>query len=348
MLTACGGGGGGSTQTPAPSISSLSYSPNSTSASSTDIAISGSFNFTSSADLATLKIVDSDNNVNESLISEVAGLRSGTIEIPSAAIKGNPARDYSFTISVIDKSGGESNKLTGKISIQRAALLAVAGNHRTTYANAAVNLSGAAINTNGTTTSYLWTLVGSSPGVTGVIASPTSQTTTFTPSTTGVFRLGFQISDGTAASPVSQLRVTSLPPGKFSLFSTTAQLISVQGQPSTLSPGVAGLSDYQYGPRTTVTVSSQSDCVIGWNDYGNILKLLMLPATWLTNGQSHLSLTSTLDDVIRIQGTPTSYSYSNFTGQSLTYGLGNEVIVSPTTGLVTRWRSSDGTLKLAP
>jgi len=116
-LTACGGGGDAGGQPPAPIVTNLIYTPNNKIASNTDIAVSGSFKFTSSVDLVSLKIYDSDGNTSISPISGISGLRSGTISVPQASVKGAPARNYTFNISLVDSNGSESNKLVGQIVI---------------------------------------------------------------------------------------------------------------------------------------------------------------------------------------------------------------------------------------
>lgn len=351
-LVSCGGGGGGAGgQSPAPIVTNLRYTPESTTASSADIAVSGSLKFTSSVDLVSLKISDSDGNTSISPISGISGLRSGTISVPSASVKGAPARNYTFNISLVDSNGSESNKLVGQIVISRAPLLANAGFDKAIYANSVTLLAGETTNENGTPTNYLWTLTNSSTGANGSLTNSTSKTASFTPTSTGVFSVGFQISDGTDFSTVDKARITALPNGKFSLFSSTANLISTQGAANSVLNWFAGVTRYTYGNILTyVEINNSCECVVGWSNDNGTLNAIMLPATWVTNGQTYISLTSTFDDVVRIQGTPIKYSYSAWQGHQLVYdniGL-TYVEVSGATGLVTGWSNDNKSLKLTP
>ena len=125
LLAGCGGGGSGAPS--APSISNLIYSPTTTTASTLSFNVTGSVTISTSADLTTLKIVDSRGNTISSPITGAVGLRNATLKVPAATIVGNPAGLYTFTVSVIDVNGLESNKLTGQIDIKRAKITANAG-----------------------------------------------------------------------------------------------------------------------------------------------------------------------------------------------------------------------------
>jgi len=125
VLAACGGGGSSSNSTtpvvPAsPTIDNLAVSPLAATVGSGSGGVGSgtvAFDFTSSADIVTLKINDSvDFGTQTFQVSGIAGLRSGHITAP-IRYPTTTRQTVTFTFWVVDANGNSSNQLSGFIPI---------------------------------------------------------------------------------------------------------------------------------------------------------------------------------------------------------------------------------------
>ena len=347
LLSACGGGGdgGGSPVT----ISNLRYSPAAANATLGSVSVSGGVDFSSGADLSSLRITDSQGN-DTTVPVNAPGLRSGRVTIPAANIRGSPVGIYAFTIWLKDVAGTESNKLQGQIEIRRVPPQAKAGPDLLTYLNSPLLLDGSAsTNVNGTATTYNWRISSAQPSA-GIIAlsSLTTVTTNFSCSAVGIFDVELRISDGVGQSAPDPLAVSCIPTSAFTLGSAETDVSRLAGTPTAVSNHgsyyVWGYSD----SLTRVQFSTTTRKVIGWWSY-NIQLPTTMPFRESASGSTRIAIGSTKNDVARIQGTPREvkspvfsfYDEWAYDQSGLTY-----IRFSETTGLVTEYRNYDGSLRI--
>ncbi|MBD3266544.1 DnaJ domain-containing protein [bacterium] len=107
----------------------------------------------------------------------------------------------------------------------------------------------------------------------------------------------------------------------FSMGSISADVISVQGEPDSITGGP--LLDYEvwhYGP-STVTISTSNRRVVEWSNDGNNLMVRLKPGKQITQAE-HIKPGMHKDDVLRLHGTPDKIMKSRALGyEILHYGL---------------------------
>lgn len=348
LLCACGGGsdGGGSPVT----VSNLRYSPAAANATLGSISVSGSIDFTSGADLSSLRITDSQGN-DLSVPLNAPGVRSGRVNIPAANIRGNPVGFYAFSVWLKDVAGTESNKLQGQIEIRRVPPQANAGPDSMTYLNAPLLLDGSAsTNMNGTATTYDWRISSPQPSAgTIALSSATTVTTNFSCSAVGIFDVELRIGDGVGQSAPDPLAVSCIGTSAFTLGSAEADVRRLAGTPTAVSNIFSDYYEWRYSDSLSlVRFSTTTRKVIGWRSYDIQLPTTM-PFRESASGSTRIAVGSTKDDVARIQGTPRAVDK---TLQALGYeewaydkiGL-TWVRFSTTTGLLTEYQNYDGSLR---
>ena len=350
LLAACGGGG--SAVNPPVTLSNLQYSPTAANATLGTISVSGSADFSSGADLASLRITDS-NGTNSTTPISAPGLRAGRITIPATTIPGNPVGFYRFSVWLRDAAGTDSNKLDGQIEIKRVPPQANAGPDAVTYLNAPLTLDGSAsTNVNGTPTKYAWNITTLPSTGTVTLSGSNTATTNFTCSVQGIFDLRLLIDDGIGQSAPDSVAVSCIRDSSFTLNSSEADVRRLAGSPTAI-PTINSNTYYawEYGNLLTyVRFSKSTRKVIAWRSYDILLPTVM-PFREVVAGASLIAIGSTKDDVARIQGTPIAvngaddsssfYDQWSYDKSGLTY-----IRFSKATGLVTEYRNYDGSLKV--
>ena len=165
------------------------------------------------------------------------------------------------------------------------------------------------------------------------------------PSSTTPARPGAQPVEGAAVR-------TSLAPGAnatstayFTLGSHEDDVLRIQGTPTSIDRYPAsGHETWRYG-RSTVTISTRSRQVTEWANRGGNLKVRLPPGTNVTSAE-YFTRGSHEDDVLRIQGTPTSIDRYPASGhETWRYGR-STVTISTRSRQVTEWANRGGNLKV--
>ena len=348
FLSACGGGGGSTASTPT-TISNLQYSPATANATLGTISVGGTLDFSSGADLVSLRITDS-NGTDSTVPISAPGLRSGRITVPATPIPGNPVGFYKFSVWLRDATGIESNKLNSQVEIKRVPPKAIAGPDAVVYTNVPLTLDGSgSTNVNGTPTTYAWRIE-PAPASATALSSLTTATTVFTCSVAGVFDIELRISDGVAQTAPDSLAVSCIGGDKFTLGSSEADVSRLAGTPKNVS-NIQILDYYRWeyaDSLTYVEFSKLTKRVIAWRSY-DIQLPVALPFRDSNSTTSKIAIGSTKDEVARIQGTPLAVEHTGILDYDewaydkigLTY-----IRFSKTTGLVTEYKNYDGSLKI--
>lgn len=356
LLAACGGGGGGGGN--APVISNLTYSPQSFQATTNSVNISGKVNFTSDADIVSLRFTDSRGANATIPISGSAGLRTGYISIPSTPLTIASAEIYKFTVWLVDSAGRSSNTQNGSITITTPAPKAVAGSDFVTTTGLPTTLDGSSsVNYRGVTTSYLWSILKKPSNSNVTLAGSNTVTTSITPDIDGVYTLQLIINDGSVNSSPVTVNVTAIPAGFITIGSHKDSVLLVQGTP-TVIPNMGIYDHYTWSyDKNAISVFNYfdflktTDKVFGWNNTDGSLKVIMVPGN-NTSSATKISIGSHKDDVIKIQGTPTSIpDYRIYTYYRWSYnknGLSSSTYFnfSTTDDTVIGWSNDDGSLKV--
>ena len=150
-----------------------------------------------------------------------------------------------------------------------------------------------------------------------------------------------------SANPVLVRDLEAASAGSSSLYFTRGShlddVLRIQGTPSTINryPSL-GHEVWRYG-SSTVEISPQNGRVTVWSNRGN-LKVRVDPGPNVTDAQA-FTRGSHLDDVLRIQGTPSTINrYPSLGHEVWRYGS-STVEISPQNGRVTVW-SNRGNLKV--
>ena len=131
---------------------------------------------------------------------------------------------------------------------------------------------------------------------------------------------------------------------KATIGSTLDDVITIQGVPKSIQVGL-DVTVYSYGSGDTIGISNTTGTVVSWNNTGGTLQVTMAPGS-NTTGATSITIGSTLDDIIAIQGTPRSIQTG--TGSTtLTYGSTDIITVANATKLVISWNNSGGSLRVA-
>jgi hypothetical protein len=122
-------------------------------------------------------------------------------------------------------------------------------------------------------------------------------------------------------------------------------VIRLQGTPSSIT-NYTDWYVWQYGALGSFTLSTSTNAVISWNSYNDGLKVLMVPGSHVTNATT-ITLGTHVDDVIRLQGTPSSIA--NYTDWYVwQYGALGSFTLSTSTDTVTAWNNNGGLIVSGP
>ena len=157
------------------------------------------------------------------------------------------------------------------------------------------------------------------------------------------------------ARPVSSTGNPALPPAAttrpltevafFTRGSHEEDLLRIQGTPTKIQAYSAlGYEDWYYD-RNKVTISTTTRRVTEWSNSNGTLNVRLTSGANVT-GSEFFSRGSHEDDVLRIQGTPTTIQRYTALGYEDWYYGRNTVTISTATRRVTEWSNSNGTLKV--
>jgi hypothetical protein len=118
-------------------------------------------------------------------------------------------------------------------------------------------------------------------------------------------------------------------------------VLRVQGTPTSINR-YSNHEQWNYG-LSSIDISTPDRRVMEWNNTSGNLKVNLAPGS-NTTGNSHFARGSHQDDVLRLQGTPTSINrYSNH--EVWNYGF-SSVHISARTRQVTEWKNISGNLRV--
>ena len=158
---------------------------------------------------------DPDGTIVSYQWTKVAGPIAGTITNPTAAattVTGLTAGVYKFELKVTD-NGGATGRDTMQVTVNPAPNIpptANAGPDQTiTLPTNSVNLTGTGNDPDGTVVAYLWTKI--SGPLAGIIANPTSATTSANSLVAGVYQFELKVTDNNGATGRDTMQVTVNP-----------------------------------------------------------------------------------------------------------------------------------------
>ena len=127
----------------------------------------------------------------------------------------------------------------------------------------------------------------------------------------------------------------------FTLGSHQDDVLRLQGTPSSIQT-LTSTENWSYG-LDEVTIDRRTQKVVKWNDYTGNLKVRLQPGSQTTRS-TYFTLGSHQDDVLRLQGTPSSIQTLTST-ENWSYGL-DEVTIDRRTQKVVKWNDYTGNLKV--
>ena len=158
----------------------------------------------------------------------------------------------------------------------------------------------------------------------------------------------------TASTPANRATAPAPTRGNTAYFtrgSNEDDVLRLQGTPTSIDRSPAALLGYEtwrYGLFSTVSISTRSRQVIEWANHGGNLRVQLMPGRNGTNATSY-TRGSHEDDVLRLQGTPTSIDRSPAAllgYETWRYGLFSTVSISTRTRQVLEWANHGGNLKV--
>jgi len=346
LLSGCGGGGdsGGGGGSP-PVISSLTYTPQSALTTSGSINVSGKASFTSDADVVSLRFTDS-RGADSTVPVSAAGIRNGTASVPASKLTLTTTEAYQFTVWLVDSAGRTSNRLVGSIAITAPAPVANAGADFVGTTGTPISLDGSSsVNSNGTSTTYSWTLSQKPATSNAILSGVTTAKPSFTPDKDGVYQVQLTVNDGLKSSGPAAINIKAIPAGYVTLGSPQSQASAVLGTPTTIhdTANIYGYNQWDYGANY-IRLKPPTNTISSWDNHDGKLKVILIAGNNTTTA-TKISLGSSMDDVIKIQGTPTTvhdtvsiYGYNEWD-----YGS-DSIRFSPPTFNVSSWNNSGGRL----
>src|SRR5690606_31237029 len=107
-----------------------------------------------------------------------------------------------------------------------------------------------------------------------------SSTATFVPDTDGVYEFGLTVFDGLEHSTVSQIKVTSIKNGFFTIGSNKNDVLLIHGNPTKILD-IVSHQRWEYGhdeiygnPKAYIDISKDYGTVVGWDNRDASLKTL--------------------------------------------------------------------------
>lgn len=361
LLSACGGSGGKSNPQNAPNssqitISALGYWPKSILANSI-ATLDGQFDFKNPGGKSlTLKVTDLDGSELTFPLNNSNTITEGYVPL-SKQIGPLVTGTYTFTVWVIDSSGKASNKLIGKIDVTNGKPISDPGRNFVGETGLLQTLDGTnSSDPNHDPLTYTWHIISKPADSATLLQGENSSTATFVPDTDGVYEFGLTVFDGLEHSTVSQIKVTSIKNGFFTIGSNKNDVLLIHGNPTKILD-IVSHQRWEYGhdeiygnPKAYIDISKDYGTVVGWDNRDASLKTLMVPGNNITEAM-FISLGSHKDDVIKIQGTPgrieRSINRERWVYGFSTYGLPTtHVDFSTTSERVILWDNRDGVLIL--
>ena len=163
---------------------------------------------------------------------------------------------------------------------------------------------------------------------------------------TGDYELRIDVSAPTPArQPALQQEVATSRPTTFTRGSHEDDVLRVQGTPTSIEVySGLGHETWSYG-YSTVEISISSRRVTEWSNAAGNLQVRLQPGSNVTNSTS-FTRGSHEDDVLRLQGTPTSIEvYSGLGHETWSYGY-STVEISISSRRVTEWSNAAGNLQV--
>ena len=147
------------------------------------------------------------------------------------------------------------------------------------------------------------------------------------------------------ASPISKgkaIVLSALPKGFYSRGSSVDEVLRVQGTPSKISE----FSDQEwwYYGRDKLVISKSSRTVSSWSNSSGQLKVKLIPTKPSNSSTQFYSRGSSVDEVLRVQGTPSKIS--EFSDQEWWYYGRDKLVISKSSRTVSSWSNSSGQLKV--
>ena len=156
------------------------------------------------------------------------------------------------------------------------------------------------------------------------------------------------ITDTTSAtqnSPSSPSNIFDSQREYFTRGSHEDDVLRLQGTPSSISPHEYSGYEIWYFGISNVKIDLQTRRVLEWNNIAGNLKVRLLPGNQVSS-EAYFTRGSHEDDVLRLQGTPSSISPHEYSGYEIWYfGISN-VKIDLQTRRVLEWSNIAGNLKV--
>lgn len=152
---------------------------------------------------------------------------------------------------------------------------------------------------------------------------------------------------GTSATPASTGPSSSAgSAGYFTRGSTAAEVRRIQGPPDNINTySSSGYEVWRYGP-STVQIDLRTQRVTEWNNGSGRLRVRLVPGSRTTSA-SRWTRGSHVDDLARIQGTPTAIDVYSSSGYEIWRYGSSTVQVDLRSQTVTEWNNSSASLQVS-
>ena len=156
------------------------------------------------------------------------------------------------------------------------------------------------------------------------------------------------ITDTTSAkqnSPSSPSNIFDSQREYFTRGSHEDDVLRLQGTPSSISPHEYSGYEIWYFGMSNVKIDLQTRRILEWNNIAGNLKVRLLPGNQVTS-EVYFTRGSHEDDVLRLQGTPSSISPHEYSGYEIWYFGMSNVKIDLQTRRVLEWGNIAGNLKV--
>jgi len=193
----------------------------------------------------------------------------------------------------------------------------------------------------GSGVTYFWSIINKPSGSTSAMINERSITSSFLADFPGFYKLSLIATDSINNSSEYIFTVFSVPTGFFTLGSSTNDVISAQGVPSSINTTPFGYFDYNYGSNS-IRFSTNTERVISWDNQAGSLSPII---SFSSGTDTTIFAGSTNNDVARIQGVPTKIRLTSFGYYEWFYG-GSKIRFSDSDNKVISFDNIDGNLIL--